>query len=750
MAIGSSTYINLSNSVLLEYEYRNAGSTANEYSTTQAPWFLMEDNYDESILIFNNDDQTNKTGNVRTRMGCSTEPVTSTFGYLKLDQMTFLNDFEPGLTNTSNLPVSFAPFEMVQYDVVRLHLVQGFNFENNEGFFFRLGFNANDGTVIRHMNLAYRKSDNYAQLNPNPFILGGKYYASYIEFKVPALYSLQDEWRQAVSTGTPTTNLPSSRLTNGSGPAWSSLLNTQFGWIVEEKEVNNQTYFNTYEIRNIDLPVRDQFNDVSAVVQESSQGDYLELYAAYAGNIIDNFINQLNNVPGNDYIILHELGVYEYVWTGGATATWVQTSSLEFVQDSNYEDPILYRPIIQNNGAVSYRIDYTVRLYNREDATSIWKQASAQFNNPLKYAKSLQKIYLGTNPIQPKIYNKVYDKQVSMFGTPMGNNAFLDSSNYKEFVTSFLNTNQVMISSENAYMKKNVTTGEYELKDSGDSSSQIIYAQGLGKINMTQGDTFIKFIMYKGSQNQYDFVDLSGVGKLKLNFYADSGEITSFDAIDSLNQDDAYSLTSAEITTSATGSETNNVSQTISSKNGECLFRINSKDAQRISQYTSKQFTITSFNGDSESQIYTGTFVTVGSQVESFQDKKIVNLDTQISEWVEKYNALNSLYELEKSTVTQKNAAITELNQNLQAAMNALDIQKAENVALLQDDSLDEAEKLRLQAEIDRLDAANQTLQQPVINIVDGSCPGPEYQTSKAAFSRQSSIADNNADALEG
>ena len=197
----TSTYINLSNSVLLEYQYRDQASIVDEFTTTQAPWFLMNDDHDNSTLIFNNDDSTNITGNVRTRMGCSTEPTTATYGYLKLNQIMALNDYDPQLTNSVSLPVSFSPMEVVAYDVVRIHLVQGFNFENNEGFYFRLGFNDNAGNVIRHLNLAYRKSDNYAQLNSSPFILGGKYYASYIEIKVPALYNLQDEWYQAISTG---------------------------------------------------------------------------------------------------------------------------------------------------------------------------------------------------------------------------------------------------------------------------------------------------------------------------------------------------------------------------------------------------------------------------------------------------------------------------------------------------------------------------------------------------------------------
>ena len=139
MAINS-TYVQLSNQVLLEYQYRNQGSTADEFTTTQAPWYLMENNHDGTVSIFNDDNSVNETGNVRTRMGVLIDSTTSKYGYLKLDQITALNDYDSALTDTASLPVTFSTVQNVSYDVIRLHLVQGFNYENMEGFFFRMGF----------------------------------------------------------------------------------------------------------------------------------------------------------------------------------------------------------------------------------------------------------------------------------------------------------------------------------------------------------------------------------------------------------------------------------------------------------------------------------------------------------------------------------------------------------------------------------------------------------------------------------
>ena len=691
----SSTYIQLSSSVLLEYEYRNQGGTANEFTTDVAPWLLMNNGHDSSIAIFNDDQQTNRTGNVRTRMGTPTDVTTAQYGYLQLDQLTTLNDYDPQLTDTVDLPVGFTATQVVSYDVVRLHLVQGFNFENYEGFQFRLGFDNNNGNRVRHLNLAYQKSDNYAQINPEPFIFGGKYYASYIEIKVPALYNLQDEYWSAVFNGNPVNDLPSYKLSGNSGPERNGLINADFAWIVSEKTINGQEYFYSYDFKSVDLPTLDEFSTLSAVVQSATDGDYIELYAAADGNIIENFILNLNDAPDNDYIILHELNVFEYIWPAGGTTTWVQTGNLEFVQDTNYDDPIPYRPIIQNPASVAYRLDYTVRLFNREDSSSIWKSASVQFNDAAKYSKYLRRINLGTNPIQPKVYNQVIDKNVNFFGNNNTSSDIANTTGYTKFVTSFLQSNNVVLSSENAFIQRNPTTGQVQITSVGNSQSEIIYAQGLSKINLTNSDTFIKFVIYKGDPtSSVSFMDLTGLGKINLNFFADSGEITKISKFNSPE---------------------------ISEANGEVLFKIPQKDSQRISQYTNRSYTITSNNGDAESQLYAGTFIPVGEQTDSLLQRKIDSLEKELEEKNNQNSLLEESLALEQTSVDRLKQANKEQNTKIQDLQKALNQQIEENNQLIADDELDEAEKERLRLQIADLNEVQASLQSELQTAQDSA-----------------------------
>jgi len=715
----TSRYVSLSDSVLLEYEYRDQSGTSNIFTTTAAPFYKMQDAHGAtSNLIFNDDNSTAITGNVRTRMAASTDTTTASYGYLDLNGLVALNDYDPQLTDTVNLPITFSPVIGVKYDVVRLHLVQGFNFENNEGFYFRIntrtGLDPVTGrTDVNYLNLAYRKSDSYAQINSNPFLLNGKYYASYIEVKVPSLYNMIDDYIQAAAGGAVTTNLPISKFTNGIGPDTRSLIETNFGWIAKNSVINGQDYFQTWELKRVDLPTLDQYADVSAVCVGSTSGDFLELYAAWQGTIIDNFILQLNNLPGNDYIILHQLDVYEYVWNGGAAATWIKTDNIEFVQDSNYQDPILYRPIIQNQSASSYRVDYTVRLYNREDSTSILKKTSAQFNDGLKYGKNLQKIQLGINPIQPKVYNKLFDKNVVM--NAVGSTSSVESSTkYAKYLTSFLNTNQILLTSQNAYLQRNPTTGVVEVKSVGNSATETVFAQGLGKIQMTSADTYFKFVIYEGDPTQaISFLDLTGLGKLYLNFYTNNGSVNKF---------------------------LNYMSPEISMASGEVLFKVPSKDCQRISQYNDTTFTVSSVNDENETQLYTGSFVKVGNTVTSFMDRKIENQQESISEYAEQVTNLeqyNSIIVEENNRYSSLNTVQNVLIQDLQAILGQT-VKEANSI--LEIDAVSQEVKLQMISKI----AEAQILIARVaaiadVQVVDGSTPSQSVDPT----ADQANIADS-------
>jgi len=102
------------------------------------------------------------------------------------------------------------------------------------------------------------------------------------------------------------------------------------------------------------------------------------------------------------------------------------SSEQTFTQTDDFDLPTLFRPIILNSSvAVSYAINYTMRLYNRADNTQIIKKARLVSYDPKKYGRRLMKLNLGTVPTIAKVYNKLGDNsgnQIVVSGGG-GNNA---------------------------------------------------------------------------------------------------------------------------------------------------------------------------------------------------------------------------------------------------------------------------------------------------------------------------------------
>ena len=122
-----------------------------------------------------------------------------------------------------------------------------------------------------------------------------------------------------------------------------------------------------------------------------------------AGSTFSNFMASLNSQANSNYIVFHEINVSEQIGTN-----FINTSTQMFTQTNDFDEPILFRPIIMNSAiAASFSIQYVLRLYNRDDNTQIIKNANLTSFDPKKYGKRLMKINLGTVPTVANVYNKL-------------------------------------------------------------------------------------------------------------------------------------------------------------------------------------------------------------------------------------------------------------------------------------------------------------------------------------------------------
>lgn len=391
----------------------------------------------------------------------------NTLGYLATQNWN-------GSTSISNEVIAS---NLVNYDTIRLHLRTGFSFSNRgyEGFLFQVKAKRNSGVYNYFTSLAYLNYSNYELQNLTPFVLGGVAFSKFIEVKVPSLVDMYDN----------ALNLDFEEAffgTQGTQDALNPTSNYEivFKLIDSVYEVNNVKYVDAAEVLLVTLAQEDEYQDISAVIEEAADGDYFKIYGLKDGSI-DNFaryVNLRHQTSGDDITVFHDIEVLEQ-----SGNTFNQTSNVTYAQVDNLDKPILFRPIIQSaNIANSFLINYTLRIYNETDNTQIVKQASLIYKKPSKYAKRM--IQLNNVLATTKVYNKIASTAAS---SSINNfvNSIRPSVGETKYVPVAVNTTNINVSSTNVQLDgANVTA----------LNNMTYYGMGQGSITLSKvSDNFIKF-----------------------------------------------------------------------------------------------------------------------------------------------------------------------------------------------------------------------------------------------------------------
>jgi hypothetical protein len=607
----SSKYIQLSSSVLMEYVYADQeqiNEIGNPYRipVSTAPIWKMSNTHSKQDQILNSDSSELikdnlpiGTANVRNRTFAAILPYKGAL--LDTNKLVFYNDYDSELTPTANLPITFTGPQSPVYDTVKLHLVQGFNFEDNAGLILSLKIKKKNGDTMVLSNFSYNKDDTFEIINPSPFFFGGKVYDSYVEIRVLSLYNLIYDYWLGILTGDTVVE----RITDFDGVQRNQMIEVFFGWVREVTRTDGQDYIEIFDVKAIDLPVRDQFETISAKIEESTGGDYIEFYATYGGNIIENYMLDLNN-SGYDFILLHDLTISEYVYdAASATYSWIMTDELQITQTDNYDSPNLYRPIIKNSSAISFKIDYVVRLYDRNTSSQVWKTASLISNSASKYGRKMRSINLGENPIQTKIYNQnvIKDIKINKISDPV-----LTTTKY---ITSLQSNSNISITTDtiNPVPTNEGSTGtlvpQSQVLQNEGTANSLVYSNGLGRIFIPDAVAFLRFTLYQKVNGQNKRMNLGGLGNLSIVFEDNLGE--SLEYIEYPNQ---Y----------------------VSKGNGEVIFRLSEKETKNVLSLTSRVFKIYLENDAGERTfLYSGNFYSIAEYQALAEYSRIIELENQVA-----------------------------------------------------------------------------------------------------------------------
>lgn len=654
----NSRFVRITDNIILEYIYYNQDeiiNPSNEWvkdTLNDELWLLRNEN-DGSVQFFNGDSSktilsTQGTANVRDYSYTTVNEQDGKFALLDIDKIQFYNDFDSLVTDTPDLPITFTsgPYGVV-YDKIRLHLAQNFDFSGFEGFVFDVSIEKQNNEKLYLTRFAYNKSDSYIVLNPEPFIFGERFFSSYIEIYIPSVYKLKRDYYLSPLTG----DTPTERLSDFNGWDREGFLTFSFGWIERKERIDSQDYISVFRRKIAALPERDPFEVIATVVQESSEGDFIEIYPTYNGGNIDQFISDLNTVNGNDYIIIHDIVISEYIGNGLNTnltgGTWVITSTESFSQVDNFDQPIWYRPIIRNSeNAVAYKIDYIARFFNRNDNTQFWKRGSFVSFDVRKYGKNFAKIDLGLQSQNLQINNQIIENSYEL----QINNTQITNV---RFVTNFVSTNSIAASfssipttslnGEQLTIEQILDEGIAGVSKSFDSFGKT-YSNGRLKILISDSGNFVRFVIkdWIKSSGALRLKDLTDTPDLRLRFFRSDGsflEVSSYE----LSTDDR--------------------------SKGEVSFQILPEIAKRIKGFRGRNFNIVSIGQDeSESTLFNGEFLLQNEYIQWLEQNEIDSLNEEIDLLSDQINQLTT----DLTTQSETNNQLTEENISLRATIDTL------------------------------------------------------------------------------
>ena len=438
----------------------------------------------------------------------------------------------------------------IKYDKVRLHLRSGFSFaaRGYEGFLFEVKTNRTSGVQNFLTQIAYLNTSSFEIKNPRPFILSETLYSNFIEIKLPTLKSQYSDFEDLF-------------YDNGAGA--SDLDNTS-NYDISLKLIDNIEdtagidYIFTGEETNFIVAKEDEFQDFTVAVEEATDGDYFKIYGEKDNSAADFEAYVINRIStsSDDISVIFDIIVNEQIGT-----SFIETYATSITQTQDFEEPIQFRPIIQNaNNAASFMIDVTMRIYNQTDNTQIVKRGSLIGNNAPKYGKRMMKVNIASSANLTRVYNTLPNLQATRNVAQVINSS-LPKAQVK-YTPAFVERLNVV-----------VNVGNVTIDD-----GQVSSINNNNGLEISPFDTYIKFSISKIDGGERKAISFTNLKNVRLNFVDGIyfNNITSFKDVDL--------------------------------SKGEILFKIDKANAAKLQGLNNKKYYISIDNGSTETMVFKGEY----------------------------------------------------------------------------------------------------------------------------------------------
>jgi hypothetical protein len=470
------------------------------------------------------------------------------------------------------------------FERVRFHFASGFNFSEVSNIIVGIKHLLNDSTqiILSNIVLDAETTQEVFEYNLRPLFIANTIYDRYVDIFVPAVPWLIDDFNQFGNLSL------AHQLTDGIGFSESATPVIFLGEAAREEynAPNNVTYdryqLNTY----FEAPATklNKFDPLGCHLVEATDGDYIEFFGTWNGAFPEDIIGRLNSSgPSQDWILVHQLQVYEHVGSSILPA-----SNQLLYQEDNFDKPLYFRPILRNAGfAFAMSIDYTMRLLNRKGSEQVIKTASLSVINPNKYGLSLTRLNLPDGPQSMKVYNKIVQKNYEIGSIFSPRSTQQNASTATAPVgTGQIQRVEVKVPQSVVIKQSNIRVSQRNaLAQVGNESAEVVYGQGKLILPIDPTDNFIKFIVYQPNpvnSIQPTRVNLNNNSEFRLVF----GKTNDFVFA---------TVTDATLT---------------SPSNGELCFRVSKEYAKQLVETTDTHFHISlvSKTDGSETMLYTGTW----------------------------------------------------------------------------------------------------------------------------------------------
>ena len=531
--MAQSRFISLTQYCVVEYQFEPLGSL--NFNTED--FKFVKNSVTGVHQIFNTDSSYSSTKNIQD---LTVVPLDNNqYAYLDSEKIPNYLQYDTNLVTTT-----LSGYNVVM-DKIRFHFISGFDFDTFKAVILSITHKQNDNivNVFANILLAPETISQLIVFNSKPLFLSNALYDRYIDIMVPSIKNINEDFVTApVPANTFAAAITPSNISDPVGFIYNNPISITLLECDKKNTIytNTSTNYDSYNAANsytASISQSNEFDNVGAYINESVVGDYLEFYLTFNSGFPGELLAILNNRnPADDWIIVHQLSVFEQVGTA-----FINTSRLVFFQEDSYDEPNIFRPVLKNaNEAISMSVDYITRLTNRRNGDQIIREGSFSLISPKKYGKELINMPLLDKPQSQKIYNKIVKNNfeaTSLFIEPkaVGTAPVITQPGTiqavdvvrTEYIPIFFNNNNISISK----IESSTTVHN--------STEEVIFSPGKWRFVLSPFDNMIKVKVFTESSlsdgsNPLVPLDLNVTSaKYRLVFETDSGKVSTDNANDS-------------------------------------------------------------------------------------------------------------------------------------------------------------------------------------------------------------------------